>query len=81
MVIDHQLKEPLIMSEEQNRKRWEHMSSQPFVPPGISGTAIASDLRIAAALEYIASQLGQINAKLDVLTKEQPRRMIRDSRP
>jgi hypothetical protein len=42
-------------------KRIENWASQPFMPvPGAS-----TEMRVAAALEYIAAQLGQINVKMD----------------
>jgi hypothetical protein len=56
----------LVMEE-----RFTARASQPFQPepPSASGTGLDVDatLRMAHALEYIAAQLGQINAKLDAL--------------
>jgi len=49
------------MSTEGSKARWEHMTSAPYTPVNTADSA----LRIAHALEYIAAQVGQINAKLD----------------
>ncbi len=49
---------------EQQKKRNEEYFSAPFSPaPG----AVQADLRAAIALEYIAAQLGMINANLGKL--------------
>jgi hypothetical protein len=54
-----------IMSIESDR--WKQVVSNPFLPMQVS-VGIRSDtdyqLRIATALEYIAAQLGEINARL-----------------
>ena len=58
------------MSEQENRAAWERAAAQPFLPAnigGMSGPHITAEYRVAAALEYIAAQLGQINAKLSML--------------
>lgn len=53
-------------------ERWKEAVARPYEPSrpdltaGIEGHAA---LRIAHALEYIAAQLGQISAKLDVIAK------------
>lgn len=49
------------MSTEGAKSRWEHMTNNPYQPVNVAD----SGLRVAHALEYIAAQLGQINAKLD----------------
>jgi hypothetical protein len=51
------------MSTEGAKERWDHRVSKPFQPDA----NINERLRIANAMEYIAAQLGQINAKLDRL--------------
>jgi hypothetical protein len=58
------------MSDNESQARWEQIANQPFVPANISGMSGAhatAEYRVAAALEYIAAQLGQISAKLSVL--------------
>ena len=58
------------MTTEGAKERWEHMSSNPFQP---DMTINESGQRIANAMEYIAAQLGQINAKLErLLPKSEP---------
>ena len=57
-----------------NRERWERTVAEPFVPANISGTTtlhVSAEYRVAAALEYIAGQLGQINLKLSKLVGEE----------
>lgn len=49
------------MSTEGSKDRWAHMTSTPYQPVHVADAG----LRIAHAMEYIAAQLGQINAKLD----------------
>jgi hypothetical protein len=49
------------MSTEGSEKRWQHMSTTPYQPVDMPDP----EYRIAHALEYLASQLGQINVKLD----------------
>jgi hypothetical protein len=51
------------------KQRWEQMVKGPFVPNHVNvGTQGTPEDRIANALEYIAVQLGEINAKLHRLT-------------
>jgi hypothetical protein len=62
------------MSDDLNRERWERRVAEPFVPANISGATtlhVSAEYRVAAALEYIAGQLGQINMKLSKLVEEQ----------
>lgn len=52
------------------RERWNARKSEPYVPAGVAtqaGTMPGPDVRVAHALEYIAAQLGEINAKLTVI--------------
>jgi hypothetical protein len=59
------------MSDLQSRESWERTAAQPFVPANIAGVSshhVSAEYRVAAALEYIAAQLGEINAKLSKLT-------------
>jgi len=68
------------MSEQQNREEWQHTAAQPFFPANISGLKgphVTAEYRVAAALEYIAAQLGQINAKLSKLVGESEERAQR----
>ena len=61
------------MTEEADRKRWEELVGRPFVPAnigGINAAHITAEYRVATALEYIAAQLDQINAKLKVLAED-----------
>ena len=61
------------MSDDLNRQRWERIVAEPFVPANIGGTTtlhVSAEYRVAAALEYIAGQLGQINIKLSKLVGE-----------
>jgi hypothetical protein len=51
------------MTTEGAKERWEHMVDRPFEP----SANIGPELRMANAIEYIAAQLFQINAKLDRL--------------
>jgi hypothetical protein len=53
------------MSDEDARKLWKERADKPF------GNGIDTDaaLRMAHAFEYIAAQLGQINRKLNRLTR------------
>lgn len=54
--------------------RWAKSVSEPYVPSAIkSGVTLSDQERIAQAVEYIAAQLGAINAKLDRLFPEAPR--------
>jgi hypothetical protein len=58
------------MSDDLTRERWERIVAEPFVPANIGGTTalhVSAEYRVAAALEYIAGQLGQINMKLSKL--------------
>jgi hypothetical protein len=55
------------MSTEGAKERWEHKVSHPYEPDLTTGGDPA--VRIANAMEYIAAQLGQINAKLDRVLK------------
>jgi hypothetical protein len=52
-----------------SRERYEQSVNEPFRPPNSVATrsGLESDpaLRIAHALEYIAAQVGQINAKIE----------------
>jgi hypothetical protein len=51
-------------------ERFAHQASQPFQPLQPKTMSLdTTALRIAHALEYIAAQLGQVNAKLDKLMK------------
>jgi len=62
------------MSDDLTRERWERIVAEPFVPANISGATtlhVSAEYRVAAALEYIAGQLGQINMKLSKLVGEQ----------
>jgi hypothetical protein len=62
------------MSEGLNRERWERIVAEPFVPAHISGTTtlhVSAEYRVAAALEYIAAQLGEMNMKLSKLVGEE----------
>jgi len=52
------------MSTEGTKARWDHMTSTPYQPVTQTGDP---GPRIAHAMEYIAAQIGQINAKLDRL--------------
>jgi len=57
-----------------SRERWERTVAEPFVPANISGATtlhVSAEYRVAAALEYIAGQLGQINLKLSKLVGEE----------
>lgn len=61
------------MTDELNRERWERIVSEPFIPANVGGTSslhVSAEYRVAAALEYIAGQLGQINMKLSKLVGE-----------
>jgi hypothetical protein len=70
------------MSDEGARKRWEQIISSPFIPATLAGTNITNENRVANALEYIAAQLGQINAKLDKLIVQDDRKIrIEDIEP
>jgi hypothetical protein len=53
------------VSEDVPAKRAEHFYSQPFVPAQSSGTGLDSPatIRVAAAAEYAAAQLGVIARK------------------
>ncbi len=58
------------MTVEEEKIRWEQTKSSPFSP-----AVLTSDVgqRIAYAMEYIAFQLGEINAKLErLLPKSEP---------
>jgi hypothetical protein len=60
------------MSDEDARKLWRERAGKPFEPLlTSSGKGIDTDaaLRMAHAFEYIAAQLGQINRKLNRLTR------------
>jgi hypothetical protein len=58
------------MTTEGAKERWEEMSSNPFQP---DMTINEPGQRTANAIEYIAGQLGQINAKLErLLPKSEP---------
>jgi hypothetical protein len=62
------------MSDGLSRERWERIVAEPFVPANISGATtlhVSAEYRVAAALEYIAGQLGQINLTLSKLAGEQ----------
>lgn len=51
-------------------ERFAHAASMPFQPlKPANMTPDTTALRMAHALEYIAAQLGQVNAKLDKLMK------------
>ena len=57
-----------------SREQWERIVAEPFIPANISGTTtlhVSAENRVAAALEYIAGQLGQINMKLSKLVGEE----------
>jgi hypothetical protein len=53
-------------------ERWQHMANQPFKPSSQAANhaELQAALRVAHALEYIAAQLGMLNAKIDKLTGE-----------
>jgi hypothetical protein len=56
------------MADDMARKRFDERMSQPFAPIGVVGAGSAKvEDRIANALEYIAAQMGQINATLKKL--------------
>ena len=46
--------------------KWKHHVEQPYRP----SEAPSIDFRVAHALEYIAAQLGGINAKLSLLIQQ-----------
>jgi len=56
----------IAMAEIGPKERFEHRMTQPFNPVGDSGAGpdISAALKSAHALEYIAFQLGEINARL-----------------
>ena len=56
----------IVMSTEGFNQRWDRTVSNPYQPVPTAD----SGLRIAHALEYIAAQLGAINAKLDRLIEK-----------
>ncbi len=51
---------------ENAKVRAQELYGQPFGP---SATAVPTDVRIANALEYIASQVGEIRRSLEALNK------------
>ena len=58
MAIKHQ--------NEVAKERWNARKQEPYVPATLSaGTGnVEATLRVAHAIEYIAAQMGEINAKL-----------------
>jgi hypothetical protein len=48
-------------------EQWRHHTAEPFAPAGLGRNS--AELRAAHALEYIAAQMGEINAKLSKLLK------------
>lgn len=61
------------MSTEGARTNWESQVMKPYEPISLQpiGSLKAED-RIAHAMEYIAGQIGQINAKLDRIAASFP---------
>lgn len=64
---------PVKKQEDIIRERWNARKAEPYVPIGVanqSGVTPTTDARVAHALEYIAAQLGDINAKLSAIVGE-----------
>jgi len=59
------------MSTDAEKARYDQWVNSPFRSANAGGASIATDIRVAHALEYIAAQLGQINAKLSTLLPDQ----------
>ena len=60
-----------LMSTDAEKARYDHWVNSPYRPSTLGGQSIDADLRAAHALECIAAQLGQINAKLSKLLPDQ----------
>ncbi len=59
------------MLNDTSRERFAQSVDEPYSPANAAGVGLETDvtLRIAHALEYIAAQFGQINLKIDELTR------------
>lgn len=55
------------MSVEKNSAKWLTHADQDFVPRTAAGGMASPEERVAEAVEYLATQMGQINRKLDRL--------------
>lgn len=71
MAVDPKIAERNKMMKE----RWDRVASEPYSPVQGAGANLQDNaaVRIAHALEYIAAQLGQINAKLSIIAGEKPK--------
>ncbi len=61
------------MLNDMSQERFAQSVNEPYSPPraaASSGIETDPGLRIAHALEYIAAQLGEINAKISRMTGE-----------
>ena len=62
---------PVKKQEDLMKEGWDRRKSEPYVPASVAaaktGIAPTAENRVAHALEYIAAQLGEINAKLSVI--------------